>query len=73
MSVMNTDQFADEVHQRLLTCDQKEAEHDPHGVLMRIARQVAFHHPIAWAKQMWFGRSARRALREREHKQGLRE
>ncbi len=66
---MNHEEFAAEVHRKLCARDEKEIVHDPHGALMQIARQVAFKHPFAWCREIWLGRHARKALRDRIRKE----
>lgn len=66
---MTPEEFAEEVHRRLNAVPDKDAVENPHGTLMRIARQVAFQHPYAWCKEIWLGRHARKALRDRMRKE----
>lgn len=66
---MNHDDFAKEVHKKLCARDEAEIVNNPHAALMQIARQVAWHHPFAWMRELWLGRHARKALRDRIRKE----
>lgn len=43
---MDKDDFANDVHQRLIERRDSEAALDPHGTLMEIARQERLRHPL---------------------------
>lgn len=68
---MDTDEFAAEVHKRLCAVPEDEALKDPHATLMQIARNVAWHHPVAWAQIFWKGRQMRRELRAKQEKKDV--
>jgi hypothetical protein len=66
---MNHEEFAAEVHRKLCARSDEEMVDNPHGAVMQIARQIAFQHPFAWCREMWLGRHARKALRDRMRKE----